>query len=608
METSVSENAPLGLYDEETTRPPPTIVLPESTNDNLQKNSLSPRQSENEMTTPDTENSNLSKVEDSVASKDEGENSKVPGLKFKEAVRRVRRNSAESIGHAKDLLDPSAAKRDGEDEPDFWDKMSQYTFRMKHDWLYYFQHPYARLFVAYLVTFCNFLIYAEDPVAHSAAECNIIVVGNIYSFVITKYPPNGFSVLKVFLWIVAIIVGILIGKLVIHRILLKRLFRLQMFQEDMGSFMVMFLTTLLSLYIFSWIYNGFLSLGGPEMSYYTITGYMDMKNTAFMKAAACGTWLGDFLTAWMVTDVMLQERFYPEYAKAAKVWWRTGYHRIILFWCMAVVATILVIMVIATDWIRWDNINASFLATNELSRAFLASFILVMDLLIVMQDWDFPQFMNHLDIKLPGLNTADLKITVPKILRRLEAFTIHITGKWFNYGIIFLVMILDLNMWKNQIFYAPEDFAQYTDDEGFIYSFRPNDTNVGYLKHEGANVILANSTLPVEKMESKYLGFSLGVKAIAFIPSLAVLIAFIVLIVKYGRVKRTKADPYAGRLQKSLRSKNKMTLYTIVKMKLLGRKKVTSESTQFQEVESRHSVKSCPPAGLDEPDNAPAEP
>ena len=26
-------------------------------------------------------------------------------------------------------------------------------------------------------------------------------------------------------------------------------------------------------------------------------------------------------------------------------------------------------------------------------------------------------------------------------------------GKWFNYGIIFLVMLFDLNMWKNQIFY-----------------------------------------------------------------------------------------------------------------------------------------------------------
>jgi len=41
-------------------------------------------------------------------------------------------------------------------------------------------------------------------------------------------------------------------------------------------------------------------------------------------------------------------------------------------------------------------------------------------------------------------------------------------GKWFNYGIIFLVMILDLNMWKNQIFYAPEDFAQCVDEQSKI--------------------------------------------------------------------------------------------------------------------------------------------
>lgn len=52
---------------------------------------------------------------------------------------------------------------------------------------------------------------------------------------------------------------------------------------------------------------------------------------------------------------------------------------------MALIATILVILVISTDWIRWDYFSISVLATNELSRSFLASFILVMDLLIVMQ-------------------------------------------------------------------------------------------------------------------------------------------------------------------------------------------------------------------------------
>ncbi|CAG2054547.1 unnamed protein product [Timema podura] len=35
-------------------------------------------------------------------------------------------------------------------------------------------------------------------------------------------------------------------------------------------------------------------------------------------------------------------------------------------------------------------------------------------------------------------------------------------GKWFNYGINVMVMLLDLNMWKNQIFYDPRDFGQYT--------------------------------------------------------------------------------------------------------------------------------------------------
>nr|CAD7259491.1 unnamed protein product [Timema shepardi] len=37
----------------------------------------------------------------------------------------------------------------------------------KRDLRYYFQHPYARLFVTYFVIFCNFLLFAEDPISHS---------------------------------------------------------------------------------------------------------------------------------------------------------------------------------------------------------------------------------------------------------------------------------------------------------------------------------------------------------------------------------------------------------------------------------------------------------
>jgi hypothetical protein len=83
--------------------------------------------------------------------------------------------------------------------------------------------------------------------------------------------------------------------------------------------------------------------------------------------------------------MMLQEKLYPRWAIGARRWWNTGYRRIILFWVITSVATIIVVFVIATDYIQWDKLNRDFLHSNEVSRAFLASFILVMDILIVLQ-------------------------------------------------------------------------------------------------------------------------------------------------------------------------------------------------------------------------------
>ena len=50
--------------------------------------------------------------------------------------------------------------------------------------------------------------------------------------------------------------------------------------------------------------------------------------------AACGTWVGDFFTAWMVSDMMLQERYlYPQWAWYPRNYWRTHPKiRITLFW------------------------------------------------------------------------------------------------------------------------------------------------------------------------------------------------------------------------------------------------------------------------------------
>ncbi|XP_013407457.1 transmembrane protein 117 isoform X1 [Lingula anatina] len=440
------------------------------------------------------------------------------------------------------------------------DSISQFSLYMKKDFRYYFQHPYARLFVAYFVVFCNFLIYAEDPVAHSYKEATIPAIGNAFALVCSYYPDNAWSVLKVFCWMLGITIGIFFGKFVIHKLLLNRVLKLEMFSDDQGSWMIMFLCCILWTFVFSYVYNLFLLIGGTSTQSYALSGLMGINNAIFMKAAACGTWCGDFFTAWMVTDIMLQEKLYPGWATPVRGWWNRKINRIILFWVCVITLSIVVVMVIATDWINWDTLNRDFLPTNEVSRSFLASFILVMDLLIVMQDWDFPHFINNFDIKLPGLNTAHIKFEIPKCLNELkESWTVHITGKWFNYGILFIVMLLDLNMWKNQIFYLPADYGQYTDPSGHVYTVRNldqlanfNATQLTYEWRSNNTDLSTNQTYLAGDsfMNSRYYGYHLGIKAIAFVPSLSMFITFGLLVYCFGRTRPNKIDVYGGRLRK----------------------------------------------------------
>lgn len=159
------------------------------------------------------------------------------------------------------------------------------------------------------------------------------------------------------------------------------------------------------------------------------------------------------------------------------------------------------------------------------------------------QDWEFPNFQGNMDIKLPGVDTASFYFRLPRFLKK-ENWNIHITGKWFNYGIIMLVIILDLNMWKNQIFYDPFTFGQYTDSGGYIYSVRDqnflnsaNQTTLSYeWRSQNINPATNKSFSQTDaRMNSKYLNFALAVKGIAFIPSIVAFLTFGCLIWRYGR-------------------------------------------------------------------------
>ena len=127
-----------------------------------------------------------------------------------------------------------------------------------------------------------------------------------------------------------------------------------------------------------------------------------------------------------------------------------------------------------------------------------------------------------MDIKLPGMNTGNFHFHIP-------GGDIRISGKWFNYGIIFIVMILDLNMWKNQIFYEPFVYGQYTDDQDYIFTVADRDflanateETLSYAWRWSHVNPLTNETYGSEdqKMNSRYFGVPLSVKGTAFIPSL----------------------------------------------------------------------------------------
>ena len=167
-----------------------------------------------------------------------------------------------------------------------------------------------------------------------------------------------------------------------------------MFGDDKGTWFVMFLFNFVSLYMGSELYNYICEshFAAPEQ---IIGSGLGITYVQFCNVAAFCTWLGDFVTSAMVGDMILQSLdVYPFWLKDTRVLWKyggNGWYRIISFWIICIATTGSVCYVITNpDIFDWDDINTSGWSTSEFTRCLLASFITVFDLIIVMQDWDFP--------------------------------------------------------------------------------------------------------------------------------------------------------------------------------------------------------------------------
>eukprot|EP00946_MAST-07B_sp_MAST-7B-sp1_P001938 g1938.t1 len=353
---------------------------------------------------------------------------------------------------------------------------------------YFFVHPWARLFVAVGIAFLNFWILLEDPIAHSVVNANVVILGQIFGLVCTRWQDAVFG--KVLCIMLGFLTGCLLGKNVIQKRILRG--RCGMFRNDQGSVMIMFWSSLVCLYGFSFVFNWMFIGENVEQH---LSDDMGITNEIFSKIAGTCCWVGDFLTMFLVIDGMFQNRSkYRLWARCCRKNWK-GATRIIIFWVSVPIGVSLVAFIVAQDNASegkslWDKAN--ILPSSELTRSFMCGIITVFDILIVVQDWDFPEFEGLIDIKFPGMNSVPIQQNSKKrayhmahggeicktpdcdwiaeagcdFCAKPECRTpwheITITGKWFNYGIIFMVMLFDTNMIKNQILYRPVDYGQYT--------------------------------------------------------------------------------------------------------------------------------------------------
>jgi hypothetical protein len=431
--------------------------------------------------------------------------------------------------------------------------------RIRH----YFRHPTLRIFLVFSIMFANMLLYAEDPIAHSIVDARIPIVGTDLGMLFTRYPEGrGLLALKIIVIIFAVASGLLIGRQMVHHRLLRDSMQLRMFAENKGTWMVMLCTSIFVLLGCTWVYNKLILAISNANAKYVIDRTFGLSNENYTKVAASFVWLADYVTLCIVLDIVLQDKVYPEWGKAAREWYRK--HRITIFWFVTISSIVTVISVIATDSINWDDYGNDFTSTSEFGRMVLVSWILTCDLCVIMQDWEFPTFNTPEGIYLPGFSTSHIKFTNCSSWLYFE-----ITGKWFNYTLIMILLLLDANNMRLQLNYEPALYGQYVGPDDTIYVIQ-NATDLALFL---ANPQSFNTTGRTQDLhlDQRFVAMPYGLKLLILLPALLAIILFIVL-VRFENPKRV-----IRMLRQERVGRGNNTLETLRLRSLLGAKGLFEE-------------------------------
>jgi hypothetical protein len=237
---------------------------------------------------------------------------------------------------------------------------------------------------------------------------------------------------------------------------------------------------------------------------------LGISNIFFGRIAQCCTWVGDMITIVMVLDSMCQDgkkgqgkAKYPDWCGCLQKkiqeseWMRWGSIGVFILMGTGVIVAGIAKWMDSTN--LYDGIR---IPVGETARVVVVCLITAVDLIIIIQDWDFPTFDNNNDFSIPCFCLV-------------KKNCIRINHKWLQYGPLLVIIMLDINMLKNQIVYKPSNFAQYihpstheiwtiSDLDSIVYAFDPhgvllNDSTINWNDRELAR---ATTVEGVENLES----------------------------------------------------------------------------------------------------------
>jgi hypothetical protein len=197
---------------------------------------------------------------------------------------------------------------------------------------------------------------------------------------------------------------------------------------------------------------------------------MGISNLLFGRIAQCCTWVGDMITIVMVLDSMCQDgrgnnesspstSEYPDWGGCMqRKLQRDQKLRFVSIAFFILIGTGVIVAGILKY--RLDLTNLYRIPLGETARVFLVCVITAVDLFIIIQDWDFPNFDTFKEsggyFQIGWVVTEEEGEEERKVKK-----CIRINQKWMQYGPLLIIILLDINMLKNQCMYKPSSFAQY---------------------------------------------------------------------------------------------------------------------------------------------------